>query len=105
MSAPSTDPVAYKVSYSERVRQELRALISRATAIGRGEEVLQAVQEMDRRLQIYPQFGEPLQNLNLKPLQIWVGVVPPLVVKYVLDEERKQVMIGVPIMPLPKSGL
>jgi hypothetical protein len=77
----------------------------RAASVGRQQQVLSALQEIDRRLHLYPQFGQPLRDLHLQPLQVWVGVVPPLVVQYVLDDERKLVMIGVPILPLPNSGL
>jgi hypothetical protein len=67
--------------------------------------VLQAVRQIDERLRIYPQFGQPLRDLVLEPLQLWIGVVPPLVVQYILDEERRVVMVVVPILPLPRSGL
>jgi hypothetical protein len=103
MSDPLPDP--YHVAYSERVRNGVRALIRIAKARGLGEEVLAALKEIDRRLQVYPQFGEPLCNLKLEPAQLWIGTVPPLVVRYVLDEEKRLVMIPVPIRPLPGSGL
>jgi hypothetical protein len=63
------------------------------------------VKEIDTRLRSYPQFGQPLQDLLLEPGQAWIGTVPPLVVKYVLDEEKRQVTVVVPLSPLPESGL
>jgi hypothetical protein len=98
-------PVPYRVSYSELVRNELRDLIARARARGLGRQVLAAVKEIDKRLRIYPQFGQPLQDLELEPGQVWIGTVPPLVVKYVLDEEKRQVTVVVPLTALPDSGL
>ena len=95
----------YRVSYSERVREELKALLLRATQRGRGRLVLDAVRELDRRLQIYPQFGQPLRDLTLKPAQLWVGVVPPLVAHYSIDDHRRLVIVAVPISPLPNSNL
>ena len=52
------------------------------------------------RLRIYPQFGQPLQDLFAHPAQSWIGVVPPLVVKYIVDESRRQVIVSYPIKPL-----
>jgi hypothetical protein len=92
------------VSYSERVRQALRELILRAQSAGRGPECLAAVQEIDRRIAIYPQFGQPLRDLPQLAVQIWLGVVPPLVVRYAIDEEKRLVLVGEPIQSLPGSG-
>jgi hypothetical protein len=68
-------------------------------------ELRDALKKMDELLQVYPQFGEPLRDLAIEPMQQWIGTVPPLVVQYVLDEERRLVMVGVPIKPVPNSGL
>lgn len=97
------DTPAYRVAYSGRVQDEPRALLRRATDAGVGAEVLAAVADMDRRLRVYPQFGQPLRDL-VAPARLWVGVVPPLVVQYVLDESRRQVSVLLPITPLPHSG-
>jgi hypothetical protein len=80
-------------------------LVSQAKRRGRGLEVLHAVKEIDKRLHLYPQFGEPLRDLALKPLQLWIGVIPPLVVRYLLDESNRLVVVLDPIVPLPGSGL
>ncbi len=109
MSRPAARPLPrrapYRVSYSELVRQELRDLLARASARGLGRDALTAVKEIDRRLRIYPQFGQPLQDLQQRPAQLWVGTVPSLVVRYVLDEANRQVTVVVPISPLPGLGL
>ena len=99
------NPVPYQVSYSGRVRDALRDLVTRARALGLDQQVLAAVREIDHRLQVYPQFGQPLRDLSVEPAQLWIGVVPPLVVQYVLDEQRRQVMVVLPMAPLPDSGL
>lgn len=98
-------PVPYDVSYSGRVRDGMRDLVTRATAVGLGPDVLAAILGIDVRLRIYPQFGQPLRDLFAVPAQLWVGVVPPLVVQYILDESRRQVLVVRPITPLPNSGL
>jgi hypothetical protein len=103
--SPNTDAGKYKVSYSKRVRDELRLLIARARSHARAGEVIAALEELDSRLRVYPQFGEPLKDLSRPSASLWIGVIPPLVVRYVLDEETRQVLVGHPIETLPRSGL
>jgi hypothetical protein len=83
----------------------MRQLAARAVASGHAPEVVAAIQEIDRRLHIFPQFGEPKVDLTYQPGQIWIGTVPPLVVRYAIYEERRLVMVTVPLMPLPGSGI
>ncbi len=105
MSEPPSKPVPYRVAYSERVRNAARELVAQARARGLTPQVLAALREIDERLHLYPQFGQPLRDLRLEPAQLWIGVVPPLVVQYILDEERRLVIIVVPITAQPESGL
>ena len=93
------------MSYSGRVRDALKALVIRARGAGRGPEILAAIREIDRRLQVYPQFGQPLRGLSVDSARLWIGVVPPLVVQYVIDEERRQVSVVLPPSLFPNSGL
>jgi hypothetical protein len=85
------------------VRQRLRALADQARERGDGEQFLEALKEFDRRLRIYPQFGEPLHDLTHEPGQICIGIVPPLVMRYSLYEERRLVMISALPELLPRS--
>ena len=106
MSDPEFDPASrYRVSYSERVRIELRKLGAVAIHRKMGARFLAALKEIDDRLHIYPQFGEPLSDLTVTPLQSWIGTIPPLTVRYFLDEEQRLVIVSVPLKPLPRSGL
>jgi hypothetical protein len=105
VSPASDPPVRYKVVYSERVRNELKQLIARAAARGLSQEVLHAIKEIDRLLHIYPQFGEPRRDLETEGESVWSGTVPPLVVEYVLDEERRLVFVVDPLDTLPRTGL
>src|SRR5437660_1281442 len=98
-------PDPYRVAYSERVRNELKSLIARAKGRGLGQQVLAALKELDYRLHIYPQFGQPLFDLKLEGAQVWIATVPPLTIKYVLDEKQRAVMVIQPLAPLPGSGL
>lgn len=104
MSDSSENGGRYRVSYSERVRNELRNLVSQAGRRGLAHQVLAAAREIDSRLHIYPQFGQPLRDLVLEPAQLWIGVVPPLVVQYILDENQRLVMVVVPFLLIPDTG-
>jgi hypothetical protein len=70
-----------------------------------GQQVIDALEVILERLQVYPQFGQPLLDLVYDQAQIWIAVVPPLVVRYAIYESRREVWIVVPIQPLPGSGL
>jgi hypothetical protein len=105
MNDPPGSPPPYRVSYSGRVRDALRELMTRARGLGLGSQVRAAVLEIDYRLRTYPQFGQPLRDLTVEQAQLWIGAVPPLVVQYVIDEERRRVMVVLPLTPLPDSGL
>jgi hypothetical protein len=86
MTEPAGNPVPYRVSYSGSVRDELRKLVARALERGLGPQMLAAMKELDRRLRIYPQFGDPVRDSKLQLARVWIGVVPPLVAQYVLDD-------------------
>jgi hypothetical protein len=98
-------PEPYRVSYSERVHADLEDRVARAKARGLLKQVHDALKTIDDRLRIYPQFGQPLRDLQLETAQVWIAVVPPLTVQYVLHEQTRPVWIVVPIRPLPNSGL
>ena len=103
---PSPDaPAPYRVVYSQRVRESLRELLARARARGIGPRVLEAVRQVDERLRLYPQFGNPLIELTHILGQVRIGTIPPLVVRYAVYEERRMVAVTVPLLPLPGSGL
>jgi hypothetical protein len=96
-------PTPYRVEYSERVRQRLLALADIARQRGDGEEFIVALKEFDRRLKIYPQFGEPLVDLKKEPGQVWIGTVRPLAMRYgVFDERRLVIAAAIPVL-LPKA--
>jgi hypothetical protein len=96
-------PVPYQVVYSERVRQRLLALVDVARERGDGDVFVAALKEFDRRLHLYPQFGEPLSDLMHEPGQIWVGIIRPLVMRYGVFDERRVVSVMAVPMLLPKS--
>lgn len=78
MNEPKSSPIPYRVIYSGRVRDELKRLLARAAISGLGQQVLAAVKEIDSRLKIYPQFGEPPRDLKTVRETIWIGTIPPL---------------------------
>ena len=103
MSDADDPPIRYSVSCSRRVTDEFRRLLAQASERGMKTKLQSALAEINRRLAIYPQFGQPISDLNKKPLQIWIGVVAPLVVRYVLDDDNKRIFVGTPMQLLPKS--
>ena len=105
MTESPSNPSLYRVVYSELVRARLKTLLAHANLRGMGQPVLLAVKEIDRRLQLYPQFGEPFRDLQLESAQLWIGIVPPLVARYCIYEKERLVMVVVPFLPLPNSGL
>jgi hypothetical protein len=94
VSGPTDGPAPYHVSYSGAVRQRLKDLAAAARARGDGEDFLAALREFDRRLRVYPQFGDPLVDLHDHPGQVRLGVVPPLAMRYGVLEEQRQVFVA-----------
>jgi hypothetical protein len=97
------EPAPYRVSYSEHVRQRLLGLADIARERGDGEAFLAALKEFHRRLCVYPQFGEPLIELQQEPGQVWIGVVRPLAMGYGVPDDRRLVMAAALRVLLPKS--
>jgi hypothetical protein len=104
VNEPSASPVPYRVVYSEHVRSALKDLLTRAKACGQGRPALDAVKEIDRRLHLFPQFGEPRRDLPALGVTIWAGTVPPLLVEYLIDERQRLVSVAIPFKALPNSG-
>jgi hypothetical protein len=103
MSPAVSPPMPYRVEYSEQVRQRLLALADMARQRGDGEECVAALKEFDRRLRIYPQFGEQLVDLKKERGQVWIGTVRPLTMRYgVFDERRLVIVLAIPVL-LPNS--
>ena len=103
MSQPPS-PSFYRVIPSGRVSAELKALFKRAQAVGLGWQVLDALKALHRVLSVYPQFGEPVRDLKTVQETIYVASFPPLFVEYVIDEPRREVVIGIPFKVMPNSG-
>jgi hypothetical protein len=104
VSPAATEPVPYRVVYSEQVRQRLLALADVARERGDGEAFAAALKEFHRRLSLYPQFGEPLIELTQEPGQVWLGIVRPLAMRYGVFDDRRVVMVAETPVLLPKSG-
>ncbi|HTU89294.1 MAG TPA: hypothetical protein VMF69_04280 [Gemmataceae bacterium] len=104
MSAAASEPLPYRVVYSDRVRQRLLALADVARERGDGEAFLAALNEFHRRLCLYPQFGEPLIDLTQELGQVCLGIVRPLAMRYGIFDERRVVMVTETPVLLPKSA-
>ncbi|HZV07990.1 MAG TPA: hypothetical protein VE999_23100 [Gemmataceae bacterium] len=105
MSETSAQSNPYRVSYTDFVRNGLANLIARAKERGLEAQVRAATRDIDYRLHIFPQFGDPVIDLSLASSQMRIGTVAPLVVKYALYEDLRLVIVSIPIATLPHSGL
>jgi hypothetical protein len=94
----------YRVVYSERVRQRLAALDREAEQRGDRAAFLAALKEFDRRLRIYPQFGDPLSDLTHEKATIFNAIIRPLAMRYAIYEERRLVVVvALPVL-LPMTA-
>lgn len=96
-------PQPYEVSPSGRVSDRLRELAAEARARGDGPAFVAAVREFFRRPRIYPQFSDPLADARQERGQLRIGVVSPLVTRYGVLEDRRQVFVSVLPVLMPKS--
>jgi hypothetical protein len=62
-----------------------------------------ALKELDRRLRLYPHFGDPQIDLKAEPGMIYVGIIRPLSMRDGVYEERRLVMVVAPPMLLPMT--
>ena len=104
MSATAEEPAPYHVTYSGRVRQRLSELAAAARERGDGEAFLAALRDFDRRLRVYPQFGDPLSDLRAELGQVRLGVVPPLAMRYGVLEERRLVLVAALPVLMPQRS-
>lgn len=102
MSDGEGPPRLYEVSLSGWVYDRLLELADEAKGRGDGEAYLTALREFHRRLQVYPQFGDPLVDLAGQRGQIRLGLVTPLAMRYGVLEERRLVFVAAQPMLLPR---
>lgn len=87
-------PEPYTVHITPWVYERLRELGAMTRARGDGDEYITAVREFYHRLVVYPQFGDPLMDLQGGEGQLLIGIVPPLAMRYGLLESSRQVFVG-----------
>jgi hypothetical protein len=81
-------------------------LLERARAKGRLKEIAQTLRGIHTRLEWIPlDFGQPLKDYLHLGIKEHIGVLPPLVIKYGVDEARRIVYVGLAFSLLPKSNL
>lgn len=106
MSQPGHGVTPYHLAYSERCRESIRRLLALARERGRLAEILEVVRGIHTRLEWIPlDFGDPQKELVHLGIQERIGVCPPVVVTYAVDEARRIVYVSVPVKLLPRSGL
>jgi hypothetical protein len=75
------------------VRAALREFAATARAAGHSREAAAALKELDHRLHVYPQVGEPIMDLTQESGQVCIATMPPLMVRYAIYEERRLVVV------------
>ena len=98
----------YEVHYSGRVIEHMRGMIVRNPVHAR--RIIAALREIDKRLKLYPQFGQPLRDLTIERGQLWIGTVSPLVIHYVIIEADesgygREVIVIRPIIAYQRMGI
>jgi hypothetical protein len=102
--SPGVPP--YRVVYSGLCRAQTTQLLTRAAAKGRFAEMARVVREIHTRLEWIPlDFGDPFRDLVHLGIQVRIGIIPPLVVTFGVDEARRIVHVILPFKLLPRSGL
>ena len=86
------------------MRERLSELADLARERGDGAEFVAALREFYRRLQVYPQFGDPLVDLSQEEGQIRLGMVPPLAMRYGVLEDHRLVFLAARPVLLPKPS-
>ena len=71
---------------------------------GDGDEFLAALREFDRRLRVYPQFGDPLADLGHDGGTVRIGIIRPLSVRYALIESQRLVLLAAMPVLMPIRG-
>ena len=100
MTAPEP-PSPYRLVYSDAVKQHLRDLFEITFSRGDGPAFTAALKEFDRRLRLYPQFGNPQIDLTAEPGMIRLGIIRPLSMRYGVYEGRRLVLVVAPPVLLP----
>jgi hypothetical protein len=77
MAAPES-AAPYRLVYSDVVKQRLRELSDAAFSRGDGPAFTVALKEFDRLLRLYPQFGDPLSDLEVGGGQLRLGIIRPI---------------------------
>lgn len=101
MTTPKSVP--YRVTYSTRVRERIVAMADEARERGDGFAFVVALREFDRRLALYPQFGEQLYDMKLELGQFWIGFVRPIAMRYGVYDERREVVAGALPVLMPRD--
>jgi hypothetical protein len=91
------------VVYSGAVQQRLRELSDEAIARGDGAAFLAALKAFRDRLVLYPQFGDPLADLEQGNGQLRLGIIRPLAMRYGVNEDLRIVFCGALPVLLPMT--
>ncbi len=84
----------YEVKFSQNIKEIIIRLHLQEAARGKGQRFLEALRIIHHRLQRAAlNFGEPLFHLRALKLTVYQAVVTPVVVVYVVHEEKPLVFL------------
>jgi hypothetical protein len=79
--------------------------VTLAPTVALSREIAVSIKEFDKRLGMYPQFGEPLHPLSTPELVLWIGIASPLTLRYVIDDVHRLVfVVSLPQLLSRRSG-
>jgi hypothetical protein len=105
--AASESAAPYRLVYSEAVKRCLRELSDAAFSRGDGPVFTAALKEFDRLLRLYPQFGDPLSDLQAGGGQVRLGIIRPISMRYGVNENLRIVFCAtLPVLlPIDKPDI
>lgn len=84
----------YRISFSGLIAAEIKKLIKEAKAAGIGPAFVKALQQAMFRMEHDPwEFGEQIGRLHHGKAVIHVAMIKPLLIEFVIQEERPIVFI------------
>jgi hypothetical protein len=91
---PEGNGLVYKVSLSQALKESIKKSYREAALRGTAKQFLEALRIIHHRLRRdAPNFGEPLYHLRALKFVVYQVVVSPVVVVYVVHEEKPLVFL------------
>src|SRR5262245_18554538 len=104
MANDSPNGAAFRVVYSQRVQNQIKALAQRARQAGIGREFVAALRAIDTALRRSPAtFGDPSHRLTAAKLTVSSRVRRPLLVTFSVHRDKAIVFVR-SFRPFPRDA-